>query len=194
MEIGIGFMFAPVFHAAMKNVSAARKSMGIRTIFNILGPLSNPAGATRQVVGVYDVKLTDTVARVLKKLGAKRAFVVHGMDCLDEITISGRTKVTELNDGKIRSYFVTPASFGLKRSPIGELAGGSAKANAAIITSVLEGERGPRRDAVLMNASAALVAGSMAKTFKQGVRLAVESIDSGRAHGKLIQLIKLTNR
>jgi len=194
LEIGIGFMYAPLFHGAMKYAVTPRKEIGIRTIFNILGPLSNPANATSQVLGVYEAPLTETLAEVLKNLGSRRAFVVYGMDTLDEITITGKTKVTELKEGRIRTYYITPEKFGLKRAALEEIAGGNAKENADIIVSVLKGERGPRRDVVLLNAAAALVAGSRAKDFKAGISLAAEAIDSGKALDKLLKLVELTNR
>jgi len=193
-EIGIGFLYAPLFHNAMKYAVGPRREIGIRTIFNLLGPLCNPAGAPRQVLGVYDAKLTEVMARVLKNLGSKRAFVVHGMDTLDEITVTGKTRVSELKGGRIRSYYLTPRDFGLKSAKSAAIRGGGAKANAAIVRSVLQGERGARRDIVLMNAAAALVAGGKAPDLKAGVRLAAASIDSGEALKKLVQLIELTNR
>jgi anthranilate phosphoribosyltransferase len=193
-EIGIGFMYAPLFHGAMKYAVGPRKEIGVRTIFNLLGPLSNPAGAPYQVLGVYDAKLTDIIARVLKNLGSRRAFVVHGMDTLDEITITGKTRVSELKDGKIKTYYVSPGNFGLKRAPLHAIKGGNAKENAAIILSVLGGERSPRRDVVLMNAAAALVCAGKAKNLKEGVKLAAGSIDSGKALEKLNGLTELTNK
>lgn len=193
LEIGIGFMYAPLFHNAMKYAAAPRKEIGIRTIFNILGPLSNPANATSQILGVCDGKLTEALAMVLKNLGAERAFVVYGMDTLDEITITGKTKISELRNGKIRTYYVTPDKFGFKRAGIEDIEGGDAKENASIVMSVLKGERSPRRDVVLMNASAALIAGGKARDFKDGVKLASESIDSGKALEKLLKLIEITN-
>ncbi|MFH0763808.1 MAG: anthranilate phosphoribosyltransferase [Candidatus Omnitrophota bacterium] len=194
LEIGIGFLYAPLFHSAMKYAVTPRKEIGIRTIFNILGPLSNPANAASQVVGVYDGRLTETLAQVLKNLGARRAFVVYGMDALDEITITGKTKVSELKGGRIRTYFITPERFGLKRSNSADIEGAGAKENAEIILSVLKGDRGPRRDVVLLNAAAALVCGSRAKNFKEGAKLAAASIDTGHALEKLLRLIELTNR
>ena len=193
IEIGIGFLYAPLFHNAMKYAVEPRKEIGIRTIFNILGPLSNPANATSQVLGVYDGRLTEVMARVLKRLGVKRAFVVCGLDTLDEITITGKTRVTELKDGRLRTYYVTPEKFELRRARLEEIEGGNAKDNAGIVLSVLKGERGPRRDVVLMNTSAALVSGFKAKDLKTGVKMAAESIDSGRALDKLLKLIELTN-
>lgn len=194
LEIGIGFLFAPSFHSAMKYAIGARKSIGIRTIFNLLGPLSNPAGAQAQVVGVYDPALTEKIARALLRLGVKRAFVVNGRDCLDEITITGKTRVSELKGGRIRSYYVTPGDFGLKSASLDDIEGGGPGENARIMRSVLEGERSARRDIVLMNAAAALVAGGKAENFARGAKLAAESIDSGRANGALLRLIELTNR
>jgi len=193
-KVGIGFMFAPLFHTAMKYAAVPRKELGGRTIFNILGPLSNPAGATGQVIGVYDAKLTEVVAGVLKNLGLKRAFVVHGMDGLDEITITDKTKIAELDGGKLKTYLTTPEDFGVKRARLEDLKGGSARDNAEIIMSVLKGERSPRRDSVMMNASAAIVCGGKAKDFKEGVKLAAESIDSGMALEKLDKLIEMTNK
>lgn len=194
LEIGIGFMYAPIFHGAMKYALAARREIGIRTIFNLLGPLSNPANATSQVLGVYDNSLTEKMAGVLKNLGTRRAYVVHGADTLDEITITGKTRISELNSGRIRSYYVTPEKFGLRRATLDDISGGDPKDNADIVLSVLKGERSPRRDVVLMNAAAALVAGYRSKTFKAGVKLAAESIDTGRALDKLFALIEITNR
>jgi anthranilate phosphoribosyltransferase len=193
-EIGIGFMYAPVFHRAMKYAAKPRKEIGTRTIFNILGPLSNPAGASGQVLGVYDASLTGVMAKVLKNLGSKRAFVVHGLDGLDEITITGKTKVTELKGGSIRSYFIAPEKFGIKRARLSDIKGGSAEENAGMALSVLRGDLGPRRNVVLLNAAAAVVAGFKAKDIKEGVAMAADSIDSGRALEKLNMLIELTNK
>ncbi len=192
-EIGIGFIYAPLFHGAMKYAIKPRKEIGIRTIFNILGPLSNPAGATGQVLGVYDAKLTEIMALVLKNLGTKRAFVVHGMDTLDEITITGKTKVTELKNGRIRTYYMTPERFGIKRARLEDIKGGDARENAQIVLSVLKGERGPKRDIVLLNSSAALVCGLKARDIKEGIATAEKSIDSGMAIEKLNRLIEYTN-
>lgn len=191
-QIGIGFIYAPLFHGAMKYAITPRKEIGIRTIFNLLGPLSNPANATSQVLGVYDAKLTERIAAVLKNLGCRRALVVSGMDTLDEITITGKTKITELNRGRLKTYFVSPEKFGMKRSKLAQIKGGSAKENAEILISILEGERGPRRNVVLLNAAAALIAGFKAENFKTGIELARDSIDSGRAAEKLNRLIVMT--
>ena len=191
-EIGIGFMYAPIFHGAMKYAVTPRKDIGIRTIFNLLGPLSNPANVTSQVLGVYDVKLTEVIASVLKNLGCRRAFVVCGMDALDEITITGKTKIAELNKGRMRIYLVSPEKFGMKCSKLEDIRGGSAKENAEILLSILEGKQGARRNVVLLNAAAALMAGFKARSFKEGIELAKDSIDSGRAIEKLNRLIIMT--
>ncbi|MDP3804544.1 MAG: anthranilate phosphoribosyltransferase [Candidatus Omnitrophota bacterium] len=193
-EVGMGFMYAPLFHGAMKHAVGPRKEIGIRTIFNILGPLSNPANAASQVLGVYDAALTEVMAGVLKNLGVRRAFVVHGMDGLDEITITGETKISELNDGKITTYVVTPEKFGLKEAALEDIKGGSAKENAEILLSILKGSPGSMRDIVLLNSSAALVCGFKAKDFKDGVKLAKGAIDSGKALDRLQKMIEFTNR
>jgi len=193
LEIGIGFLYAPAFHNAMKFAVEPRREIGIRTIFNLLGPLANPANATSQVLGVYDAKLTEVMAKVLKNLGSKRAFVVYGMDTLDEITITGKTRVTELRRGRIRTYYVTPEKFGVRRAKLDDIEGGNARKNADIVLAVLKGEPGPRRDVVLMNAAAALVAGFKAKDLKGGMKMAAASIDSGNALEKLMKLIGITN-
>ncbi len=189
-KIGIGFMFAPVFHGAMKFAAAPRKEIGIRTIFNILGPLSNPAGAAYQIMGVFKPELTETMAKALANLGARAAMIVHSEDGLDEISISGKTKITEYKNKKFRSYYVQPKNFGLKRTGLYSVKGGDRKANARIILDILNGKRGPQADIVLMNASAALVLMDEARDFRDGVRIAREAIDSGRALEKL-KLLKL---
>lgn len=191
-KIGIGFIYAPLFHIAMKYAIAPRKEIGIRTIFNLLGPLSNPANATSQVLGVYDIKLTETIASVLRNLGCRRALVVCGIDGLDEITIAGRTKITELNKGRLKTYFINPEKFGMRRSNLSRISGGDAKENANILLSILEGKKGPHRDIVLLNAAAALMAGCKADNFKDGIDLAKDSIDSGAAAEKLSRLIAMT--
>ncbi|MFH1995783.1 MAG: anthranilate phosphoribosyltransferase [Candidatus Omnitrophota bacterium] len=191
-RIGVGFLFAPVFHGAMKYAAGPRREIGVRTIFNILGPLSNPAGATGQVLGVYDPSLTEIMAKVLGNLGVKRAFVVHGADGLDEITITGKTRVSELRNGRASTYAVSPRDFGVRRVSAGAIRGGDAKRNAAIIRSVLCGARSPKRDMVVVNASAALVAAGAAKDFREGARLAGDSIDSRAAFKKLRELISYT--
>ncbi|HWP42834.1 MAG TPA: anthranilate phosphoribosyltransferase [Blastocatellia bacterium] len=192
-EVGIGFLYAPLLHEAMKHVAPARRQMGIRTIFNMIGPLTNPARANTQVIGVYDERLTEMLADVLRSLGSSRALVVHGSDGLDEITISGESRVTELNNSEIRTYTVRPEDFGVARAQLSEIRGGDAGQNARIILGVLKGERGPRRDIVLLNAAAALVASSKASDLAEGVKLAGEAIDSGSAMEKLRRLIEFTN-
>jgi anthranilate phosphoribosyltransferase len=193
-EVGIGFLYAPLLHTAMKHVMAARREMGIRTVFNMLGPLTNPAAANAQIIGVYAASLTEPLARVLAELGTVRAFVVHGADGLDEISNTGESRVSEVREGMVRSYTVRPEDFGLGRAAIGELMGGDREENARIIRAILDGETGPRRDIVLMNAAAALVAGGKARDFKDGVGLAAQAIDSGAARRTLEALIALSRR
>lgn len=193
-KIGIGFLYAPLFHNAMKFAIGPRREIGIRTIFNILGPLTNPANATCQVLGVYEEGLTDKLANVLNNLGAKRAFVVHGMDTLDEITITGETKVSELKNKKVRGYYIKPQDFGMKKAELLDIKGGTVEENAAIVKKVIEGEKGPRQDVVLLNASAALIAGGMARDFKEGIEIARSSIESGKAKEKLEKLVEFTNK
>jgi anthranilate phosphoribosyltransferase len=190
--VGIGFLFAPAMHSAMKHAMAARRQLGGRTVFNLLGPLTNPAGASAQVVGVFDPSFTGLLAEALGELGVRRAFVVHGAEGLDEISLAGETHVAELRDGAVRSYTVVPEDFGLRRAPLEAIAGGDASHNAEIILRVLEGELGPHREVVQANAAAALVAAGRATDFLDGVRLAAESLDSGAARAKLDQLIAFT--
>ena len=196
-EIGIGFLFAPAIHTAMRHAIPARKELGVRTVFNLLGPLTNPAGASAQVVGVYDAGLTELVAQALGKLGVRRAFVVHGSGGLDEISISGETFVSELREGVVRNFTVTPEDFGLRRAPIEAIRGGDAKHNSGIVhkvlgRSLLYREHGPHRDIVLANSAAALVAAGRAADFLDGVRIAAEAIDSGAAREKLEALVRFT--
>ncbi|MBI4611532.1 MAG: anthranilate phosphoribosyltransferase [Candidatus Rokubacteria bacterium] len=193
-EGGIGFLYAPLLHTAMKHVMAARREMGIRTVFNMLGPLTNPANANAQVVGVYSLALIEPLARVLAELGTIRAFVVHGADGLDEISTTGDSSIAEVREGVVRSYTVRPEDFGLGRASIRELQGGDREENAQIIRGILKGGAGPKRDIVLMNAAAALVVGGKAKDLKEGVALAGHSIDSGSARAKLEALIVLSQR
>ena len=188
-EVGIGFLFAPAVHSATRYAMAARRQLGGRTVFNLLGPLTNPAGAQAQVVGVYDAARTEMLAQALGALGVQRAFVVHGADGLDEITLSGETYIAELRDHVVRSYTVAPEDFGLARAPREAVRGGDATENAEIIIRILAGERGPRRDIVLANSSAAFVAAGRAADFLEGARLATKSIDSGAARAKLDQLL-----
>jgi len=191
-EVGIGFMFAPIFHPAMKYATVPRREIGIRTVFNILGPLTNPAGAPAQLLGVADGSLTMKMAEVLSLLGCRHALVVHGEDGLDEITLGGRTTVCELIGDEITRYYIEPEEFGFSRVSIASLSGGPPQESAAIIRRVLGGEKGPQRDIVLINAAAALVAGDLAENLEQGVRIAAEAIDSGKALEKLEGLIKIS--
>lgn len=192
-QIGIAFLFAPSMNAAMKYVQPARRQLHLRTVFNLLGPLTNPAHASAQVVGVYSAELVEKLAQALLQLGLERALVVHGSDGLDEITITGPTKIAELRDGAVRVYEVAPEDFGLQRAPMETISGGDACANAAIIRAILAGDRSPKRDIVLLNAAAALVAAGRADTIRDAVPLAAYSLDSGDAAGKLELLVKFTN-
>jgi anthranilate phosphoribosyltransferase len=193
-EVGIGLLFAPLLHEAMHHVALARREMKIRTVFNILGPICNPAGARAQLLGVYDEDLTEIMAQVLCELGTERAFVVHGSDGLDEITITGESKITEINNGKLRTYYVTPEDYGIKRAPISSLHGGDAPRNAEIIRGILGGRGGPQRDIVLFNAGAGLVAGGKAANLRDGIQLAQESIQSGKALSCLEKLVNLSQK
>ena len=193
-EVGIGFLYAPLLHTAMKHVMAARREMGIRTVFNLLGPLTNPASANAQVIGVASQNLTEPLARVLAELGTLRAFVVHGADGLDEISNTGDSRLSEVREGIVRTYSVRPEDFGLPRATIGQLQGGDRQQNAQIIREILGGGPGPRRDIVLMNAAAALVAGARAQDLKEGVRLAAESVDSGAARDRLERLVGFSQK
>jgi anthranilate phosphoribosyltransferase len=193
-EVGIGFMYAPLLHTAMKHVMPARREIAIRTVFNLLGPLTNPAGANCQIVGVAAASLTEPLARVLAELGTSRAFVVHGADGLDEISNTGESRLSEVREGLVRTYTVTPEDFGLPRASIKELQGGDREQNAQIIRLLLNGESGPRRDIVLMNAAAALVAGGRAREMREGVGLAARSIDSGAARDTLQALVALSQK
>jgi len=194
-ELNFGFMFAPKFHPAMASVVRPRKELGIRTIFNVLGPLTNPAGAERQLMGVYSEELTEKLAQVLSRLGSKRAFVVHGKDGTDEITVTGPTKITELNNGEIKSYIVSPEDFGLKRAPFSEiLAGESLEENREIVRRVLTGqERGAKRDVVALNAAFALLAAGEAGSVEEGIEKALTAMDEGKPYELLCRLVKLTN-
>ena len=188
--IGIGFLYAPSLHSAMRHVIGPRKEIGLRTIFNVLGPLTNPAGATSQVIGVYREELTDTIARVLNRLGCKSAFVVHGLDGHDEISITGPTKIARLAQGRITHETITPEDMGMERARNEDIQGGDPEQNAAIVSAVLEGEKGARRNIVLLNAAAAIVAAGAAETMEEGIVAASRSIDSGRAMEKLQNLIE----
>jgi anthranilate phosphoribosyltransferase len=190
-DVGIGFMFAPSFHPAMKYASVPRREIGIRTVFNILGPLTNPAGAKAQVLGVADDSLVEKMAQALQQLGCHHALVVHGEDGLDEITVAGETHVCELKGNHVLDYTISPEKIGLTRADSESLKGGNAKENAEMLRNILAGAPGPQRDAVLMNTAAVLLAGDKAQTLRQGVELAQQTIDSGQALNKLEQLIEL---
>lgn len=187
--IGVAFMFAPSFHGAMRHVMPVRKALGIRSVFNMLGPLTNPAGADRQLLGVFAPELTEMFARALLALGTRRAWVVHGHDGMDEITLTGPTRVAEVRDGQVLTYDIDPESVGLETVDADALSGGDVSTNAAILRGVLEGETGPRREIVCLNAAAALTAADRAENLREGLRLAAESIDSGAAMEKLQELI-----
>jgi len=192
-EIGLGFLFAPAAHSATRHATLARKQIGERTAFNLLGPLTNPAGAHSQLVGVYSIEVIDLMASTLAELGVERAFVVHGADGLDEISLSGETFVAELRAGAVKRYAVTPEDFGMSRAPIETLRGGNATENAALIREVLEARPGPRHDIAVMNAAAALVASRIAANFLEGAHLAADAISLGLAQKKLAALVAITN-
>ncbi len=191
-EVGIAFLFAPALHPAMKHAMPARRELGVRTVFNILGPLTNPAGAAVQVLGVFDGALTETLALVLRGLGARAAYVVHGAGGLDELSTCGPNRVSELRDGCVRTFILDPQELGLPRSELSDLMGGDAAQNAAITRRILEGERGPRREVVLLNAAAALAAAGRAADLLEGLHLAAQSIDSGAALDVLARLAAFT--
>ena len=192
-EIGIGFLYAPALHGAMKYAIAPRREIGIRTIFNMLGPLTNPAGADCQVLGVYREDLVEKLAHVLKRLGCRRGFVVYGLDGMDEITLTTQTRVAEVTPTGIEVRLVSPEEFGLERSTAAELRGGDAAGNADIVRSVLSGGEGARRRIVLLNAAFGLVAAGKAHSVMDGIRMAAEAIDSGRALGQLERLVAFTH-
>jgi anthranilate phosphoribosyltransferase len=197
-ELGLGFLFAPAAHAAIRHAIAARKQIGVRTAFNLLGPLTNPAGAHSQVVGVYSADVIDLMAATLAELGTQRALVVHGTDGLDEISVSGETFVAEIHNGQTRRFTVTPEDFGVARSPIETLRASTAEnpaaENATFIREVLDNQFGPRRDVAVINAAAALVASGLAKNFRDGAQLAANAISSGLAKQKLAALVAFTNQ
>lgn len=192
-QVGIAFLFAPAMHSAMKYVQPARRELRLRTVFNLLGPLTNPARASAQVVGVYSAELVEKLAEALSMLGLRRALVVHGHDGLDEITITGPTRVAEVRDGNVHSYEVTPQEFGLQPAPIEAISGGDAEANAAIIREILRGRKSAKRDVVLLNAAAAIVAAGKADHLAEALPLAAQSIDSGAAAAKLEALVRFTS-
>src|SRR5579872_2235335 len=193
-QVGIAFLFAPSMHSAMKYVQPARRELRLRTVFNLLGPLCNPAHASAQVVGVYSADLVEKLARALKLLGLHRAMVVHGLDGLDEITITGPTRVAEVREGKVRGYEVTPEEFGMHRGSLDDISGGNAARNAGIIRDILAGQKSARRDVVLLNAAAALVVAGKADHLVEAAPLAAKSIDSGAAAAKLAALVSFTNQ
>lgn len=191
-EIGLGFMFAPLFHPAMRHAAKVRREMAIRTVFNILGPLTNPAGAEAQLLGVFDAALTEKLAEALLRLGSKRAMVVHGVDGLDEISTLGKTVISEVVEGGVKKMVVQPEDFGIKRASPQDIAGSTLEENVKILLRVLKGEEGPRRDIVVLNSAAAIVLGGKADTIEEGIAVAEESIDSGLAYKKLLELIRAT--
>jgi len=192
--LGIGFLYAPLLHPAMKHAIGPRCEMGVRTVFNILGPLTNPAGVHAQVLGVYEEALTEPLAEVLRSLGCQAAFVVHGGGGLDELSTLGPNRVTRLKDGQIRTFSLDPQRLGLVKATLSDLRGGDAEENAAIITAILDGKPGPKRDIVLLNAACGLVAGGLALNLAEGLSLAAESIDTGAAQAALTGLIAFTQQ
>lgn len=192
-EAGIGFLFAPLMHKAMKHAATVRKELGFRTIFNLLGPLTNPANAHAQVLGVFDSKWVSPLAEVLRDLGSRRALVVHGFDGLDEITMTGETQVAELKNGEVINYSLTPKEFGYSLCTAKDLKGGSQEENAEIIRNILNGEPGPKTDIVILNAAAALYVGGKAGSISEGILVAAKSIGSGIAKEKLEKLCRVSN-
>ena len=192
-KAGIGFLFAPLMHKAMKHAAGVRKELGFRTIFNLLGPLTNPANAHAQVLGVFDAKWVQPLAEVLGDLGCSHALVVHGVDGLDEITLTGDSHIAELKNGKVKTYKLDPDELGLEICFSDELKGGTPEENAKMIEGILNGEKGPKRDIVLLNSAAAIYVGGKAKSLELAVQCAVESIDSGKAREKLNELCKISN-
>jgi anthranilate phosphoribosyltransferase len=192
-EVGIGFLYAPSLHKAMKYAIGPRREMGIRTVFNILGPLTNPARATAQILGVYEEKLTEPLAVVLSRLGCRHAYVVHGEDGLDEITTTSRTRVSQVSNGTIKNYHLKPEDFGITRAELDQLRGGDPEENSRIALDILKGELGPKRDIVLLNAGAAIAVAGLASDIKEGIEMATESLDCGAALDKLEKLKAVTN-
>ena len=192
-EIGIGFLFAPLYHGAMRHAAKPRLDLGIRSIFNMLGPLTNPAGANCQLLGVYAPELTEMFAQALRLLGTRRALVVHGHDGLDEISVCAPTRVTELKDGTIRTYDLTPQQLLGRQARREEIAGGEASVNAAITRGILSGQKGPKRDITVVNAAAALIAAGVAGDFPEAIRAAESALDEGTAAAKLEALVRFTN-
>jgi anthranilate phosphoribosyltransferase len=192
-EIGICFLYEPIAQNGLRHIISLREKIGIRTIFNLLEPLINPAGAAIQVLGVYESRLTETMAAVLKNLGIQKGLVVHGHDTLDEMSITGKTKITESKGGRVKTYIIKPEDLGLKRGKLIEIEGGDKKKNAEIIVEILSGDRGAKRDITVLNAAAVFMIGGRAKTLVEGIALANQSIDSGEAFNKLGRLIRFTN-
>jgi len=189
-KVGIGFMFAPMHHSAMKHVMPVRKQLGFRTVFNILGPLTNPANARAQLMGVFDPNLTETLANVFKILGLDRAIVAHGDPGLDELSTLGKTKISELKDGEVNTYFIKPEEFGLSIAREEDIAGGTAKENSEILVDILSGkDTGPRKDITLLNAAAGILVGGLADNLKEGMEIAKDSLESGKAQKKLEELV-----
>ena len=188
-QIGIAFFFAPTFHPSMRHAAPVRRELGVRTAFNLLGPLTNPAGTRRQLVGVPHAELTELLARSLLMLGSDRAWVVHGADGIDEMSTTGHTKVSECRDGAVSTFYVHPSDFGINKAERRDLQGGDAAANAAIVRAVIAGEKGPRRDVVLLNAGASLFVGAKASSVREGIAIAAEAVDSGAARTKLNEMI-----
>jgi len=193
-ETGFGFLFAPLFHPAMKFAIGPRREIGIRTIFNILGPITNPAGARRQIVGIFTNRLTEPIAQVLGNLGCIDAMVVHGEDGLDEITITDGTKVSRYQDGKVETMYFSPEDFGLERHPLESIVGGERDENAKITHNILSGEKGPKRDVVLMNAAAALLIADRTDDLREAAAIAAGAIDSGKALQKLEQVVGVSKK
>ena len=193
-EVGIGFLYAPLFHSAMRHAVRTRQEIGIRTIFNLLGPLTNPAGASAQVLGVYAPQLTEKMALVLNRLQTREAFVVCGEGTFDEISVCGPTRVSHLKEGDVRSFDMTPEEFGFTRAPLEAIRGGNVRENAQIILDIVDGEKGPKRDMVILNSAAAFVAAGLDHHFKGGIERAKDAIDSGRARQKLDLLVDFTQQ
>ena len=193
-EVGIAFLFAPVMHSAMKYVQTARRELKLRTVFNLLGPLTNPANASAQVVGVYSIELVEKLAEALSMLGVRRALVVHGLDGLDEITITGPTRIADVHNSEVHTYEVTPEEFGMQRASLQDISGGDATTNASIIREIFDGKESARRDVVLLNAAAAIVAAGKAIHLSDAIPLAIQSIDSSAANKKLNDLVHFTTQ
>lgn len=192
-QVGMGFLFAPLLHPAMKYAMPTRKEIGLRTIFNILGPITNPAFARVQLLGVYDLKLTTLLAQVLSRLDCQKAMVIHGADKLDELSTTGPNLIAELRDGQVKTYHLDPQELGLPRAKLEDLKGGSPRENAEIALSILKGKKGPQRDVVLLNASALLLLTDKVKSWAEGLEMARKMIDSGKAEAKLKELVEFTN-